>query len=284
MERVAQSRHGLGRAGKQTRERGTRTRRARAPSEKGSVPGAAGQGERPAPHVHLGDRARAAEPDVAEHRPRMRCASGEDLRARGAVREPGGVAALPGPAGGVLRVVRGRGVDEMEAAELSEAVRGHDDVIVDLGTGDGRFVLREARERPRSLVVGIDPVAEAMGESARRAARRPVRGGAPNALFLVAAVEDLPRALDGTAGLVAVNFPWGSLLAGVARPEPEIMTPIARLLRPEGRLVPSITLSAASDSDYSERLELPPLDRDYVEGRLAPGWRAAGLANVRWRE
>jgi len=191
---------------------------------------------------------------------------------------------LPGPAGGALRVVRGRGVDEMEAAELSEAVRGHDDVIVDLGTGDGRFVLREARERPRSLVVGIDPVAEAMGESARRAARRPVRGGAPNALFLVAAVEDLPRALDGTAGLVTVNFPWGSLLAGVARPEPEIMASIARLLRPGRRLVAFINLSAASDSDYSERLDLPPLDRDYVEGRLARGWRAAGLANVRWRE
>jgi tRNA G46 methylase TrmB len=71
---------------------------------------------------------------------------------------------LPGPAGGALRVVRGRGVDEMEAAELSEAVRGHDDVIVDLGTGDGRFVLREARERPRSLVVGKEPVAQGNGE------------------------------------------------------------------------------------------------------------------------
>ena len=149
---------------------------------------------------------------------------------------------------------------------------------------DGRFVLREARARPEAFVIGIDPVAEAMAESARRAARKPARGGAPNALFLVAAVEDLPRPLHGTADLVTVNFPWGSLLAAVARPEPEIMRSIAALLEPQGRLVAFINLSAADDSDYSERLELPPLDDDYVTGTLAPGWREAGLENLRWRE
>ncbi|HEX2155999.1 MAG TPA: hypothetical protein VHS79_03275 [Actinomycetes bacterium] len=42
------------------------------------------------------------------------------------------------------------------------------------------------------LVVGVDAGAAAMEEASRRAARRPGRGGLPNALFVVAAAEALP--------------------------------------------------------------------------------------------
>ena len=182
-----------------------------------------------------------------------------------------------------MRVLRGREVVEVAEDELRAAVDAHRELLVDLGTGDGRFVLRAAREAPDALVVGVDAVAEAMGETASRAARKPARGGAANALFVVGDALAPPAVLAGRAGLVTVNYPWGSLLRGVAWPEPEALAAVAGLLRPGGRLVALLNLSAAEDSAYAERLELPPLDGEHVEGRLVPGWRSAGLADVACR-
>jgi 16S rRNA (adenine(1408)-N(1))-methyltransferase len=80
-------------------------------------------------------------------------------------------------------------------------------VSVDLGTGDGRYVLSEAAAHPDRLVIGIDANVTAMVEAARPVTGRPSRGGLPNALFVVAAVEALPAELDGVADLVTAHFP-----------------------------------------------------------------------------
>lgn len=167
--------------------------------------------------------------------------------------------------------------------ELAALLRAHDEVLVDLGTGDGRFVLRAARARPRALVVGVDPVRSAMAASASRAVRKPVRGGVPNALFLVAAVERLPAGLAGAASEVTVLFPWGSLLRAVGQPDPRLMPAIVGLLRPGGRLTALLNASAAERATHAERLALPPLDDVAVERRLLPGWHAAGMSAVRAR-
>jgi len=62
-------------------------------------------------------------------------------------------------------------------------------VAIDLGTGDGRHVLRAAAARPHRLVIGLDANAAGMAEASRRAARR---RALPNALFAVAAAEHPP--------------------------------------------------------------------------------------------
>jgi 16S rRNA (adenine(1408)-N(1))-methyltransferase len=62
-------------------------------------------------------------------------------------------------------------------------------VAIDLGTGDGRFVLAEAAARPDTLVIGLDADPAGMAEASRRAARR---NALPNALFAVAAAEHPP--------------------------------------------------------------------------------------------
>jgi tRNA G46 methylase TrmB len=62
-------------------------------------------------------------------------------------------------------------------------------VAVDLGTGDGRYVLRVAAERPDTLVIGLDANAAAMVKASQGALRC---GVLPNALFVVAAAEDPP--------------------------------------------------------------------------------------------
>jgi 16S rRNA (adenine(1408)-N(1))-methyltransferase len=175
-----------------------------------------------------------------------------------------------------MAVIRG---DELDRATVDSA----DEILVDLGTGDGRYVLRSARARPDTLVVGVDAISEPMAASASRAARKPARGGAPNALFVAADALAPPEALVGRASLVTVNYPWGSLLRAVAAPEAAGLRAVVSLLRPGGRIVALLNASASEDSAYAERLDLPPLDGEHIGGRLVPGWSAAGLEVVEAR-
>ena len=107
---------------------------------------------------------------------------------------------------------------------------------MDLGTGDGRFVLAHAAAHPDRLVLGIDAHHAAMVDASRRAARPPGRGGLANACFVVSSLEALPGQLNGFADLVTVHFPWASLRAAAAGHDPRLTAGIARLLRPGGRL------------------------------------------------
>ena len=93
-------------------------------------------------------------------------------------------------------------------------------------------MLAAAAAEPERLVVGVDASAAAMVEASRKAARRPERGGLPNALFVAAAAEALPRELDGLADLVTVHFPWGSLLRGLLAADPAVMAGLAQVMAP----------------------------------------------------
>jgi 16S rRNA (adenine(1408)-N(1))-methyltransferase len=145
-------------------------------------------------------------------------------------------------------------------------------VTVDLGTGDGRAVLAAAAAEPGRLVVGVDANAAAMAEASRRAAGKPGRGGLPNALFVVAAAEALPAELEAVAGLVTVQFPWGSLLRGLLGADPRVMDGVAGLLAPGGTLR---LLVSSTDRDRGAGLE--PIQAPTLR-EVAGAWEPFGLA------
>jgi len=107
---------------------------------------------------------------------------------------------------------------------------------VDLGAGDGRFVLAHAAAHPERLVVGIDAHAAALAGAARRAVAPHSHRGLPNALFVVSAVEALPEPLADLADLVTVHFPWGSLRDAITGGSGPGAARMAALVRPGGRL------------------------------------------------
>jgi tRNA G46 methylase TrmB len=86
---------------------------------------------------------------------------------------------------------------------------------VDLGTGDGSAVMRLAHAAPCALAIGVDTNASGFREASRRAAR----GGAPNALFLVADASAALESLRGRVHELRITLPWGSLLRAVAEGE-----------------------------------------------------------------
>jgi 16S rRNA (adenine(1408)-N(1))-methyltransferase len=147
-------------------------------------------------------------------------------------------------------------------------------VILDIGTGDGRTALARARAEPAAFVVGLDADARSMEESSRRAARRRERGGTPNAMFLAAAVEALPGPFAGTASLVTVTFPWGSLLAGALGLEPAVSAGLACLVRPGGRIE---ILTSIEPGDRMAGLGRVEALGGLEAGALEAAWAAHGL-------
>jgi 16S rRNA (adenine(1408)-N(1))-methyltransferase len=129
-------------------------------------------------------------------------------------------------------------------------------VTLDLGAGDGHFVLARAAAGPDELVLGVDASHAAMAEASRRAARPVRRGGLPNARFVVAAAESLPGELVGFGDLVTVHFPWGSLLRGATGADPAVAERLASLVAEGGRL--RLLLSGASRDARRGVMEIDP--------------------------
>lgn len=98
---------------------------------------------------------------------------------------------------------------------------------MDVGAGDGGYVVHRARTEPDTFAIAIDASPDALTGGAWRAKRARME----NAAFLVECVERLPCELDAIADEVVVQFPWGSLLRGLIDGSPDVLRPIAGLMK-----------------------------------------------------
>ena len=181
-----------------------------------------------------------------------------------------------------MRILQGTKVIEAPLSWRADVMRDGRRAVIDLGAGDGRFVYESARDDSSRLHIGVDPDADALGEYAYRATRKPARGGVANAHFVVASVEQLPPELNGLAALVRVNFPWGSLLRALLEPDPAVLRAIAKLA-PGGRFEIVLAYDPQHDTGAFAGSPLPPLDAAFIAGVLVPAYRAAGLETTEQR-
>ncbi len=155
-------------------------------------------------------------------------------------------------------------------------------VIIDIGTGDGRFVYQSARENPDRFYIGVDAQVSALEKISEKIHRRPAKGGLPNVLFIQAAVESMPPELDGVADEVHVHFPWGSLLRAIATGDAAVLQNLRRVCAPGAWLEIVMALDHVRDQSEIARLGLEPLASDYVESILVPRYRTADFEVVEY--
>lgn len=98
------------------------------------------------------------------------------------------------------------------------------------------------------------------------------------------AVEDLPAELDGLATEVLIQFPWGSLLRGVAGGDELVMRNLRRICSQQARLQITLGLDPERDRCEWERLELPEISIDYIERLLTPRYQEAGFRILKTEE
>ena len=150
-------------------------------------------------------------------------------------------------------------------------------VIIDIGTGDGRYVYQSARRNPNKFYIGIDPNTRPLEKISEKIHRKPAKGGAPNVLFIQSAIEDLPEELNGVANEVHVHFPWGSLLRAVATGERALLQNVRRICAEDALLEVVIGIDPVRDKSELERLGVQPLTLETIDTVLGPNYAAAGF-------
>ena len=142
-----------------------------------------------------------------------------------------------------MECIRGKTSAEIDADALAAGVAGYRNVLIDIGTGDGRFVLRVARTRPNWFALGVDACRENLRKASRKAP--------PNALYVIANALALPGELEGMASKVTINFPWGTLLTGLLDREPTLLEGLLVIARPGAELEIRLNAEALREAGYT---------------------------------
>jgi len=156
-------------------------------------------------------------------------------------------------------------------------------IVIDLGTGDGRFVSAAAKANPNKFYIGIDANVKPLEKPSMKATRKPAKGGLPNALFVQAAVEDLPEELNDVADEIHIHFPWGSLLRGVTNGDDGVLNALRRICSLGCLVEIVIGIDPERDANEIERLGIPALTDQYLQNNLFPKYAAASFKCIEWR-
>jgi 16S rRNA (adenine(1408)-N(1))-methyltransferase len=122
-----------------------------------------------------------------------------------------------------METIRGKSSLELDFNRFAQRIAGYNRIILDLGTGDGRYARYLAEEHPDDFVIGLD--------SCRENLRAHSRVKLPNLLFVIASVQGLSGELSGLVSNVTINFPWGSLLESLLAGDSKLMSGLASLSR-----------------------------------------------------
>jgi len=117
---------------------------------------------------------------------------------------------------------------------------------VDVGAGDGGYVVFRARIEPNTFAIAVDASPDGLVRGAWKAERERRQ----NAAFLVGSVEHLPRELACLADEVTIHFPWGSLFRGLVDGSGPVLGPIAGLMKVGAEL--RVLLSAVDRDGFAE--------------------------------
>jgi 16S rRNA (adenine(1408)-N(1))-methyltransferase len=126
-------------------------------------------------------------------------------------------------------------------------------------------------------VIALDPVRENMREVSAKAAKKPERGGVPNALFVVASIEQPPDELRGVADEIFVTLPWGSLMRGIILGDAQVIEAIASFGAQGARVRIVLNTRIFDEPVPIEARDLPEVTPDYARDTLTPAFDSAGM-------
>jgi len=160
-----------------------------------------------------------------------------------------------------MEMIRGRKSLELDVNGWKDQLAKYDRILLDLGTGDGRYARSLAETHPRWFVIGVDACRENLREHSRTKLE--------NLLFVIASAQDLPRELDGLISHITINFPWGSLLENLLVSDSNLMRGLKVVSRARASL--SLRLNGGALVEAGKTLEAGT-DRIFYN-LLGAGWQ-----------
>jgi len=160
-----------------------------------------------------------------------------------------------------METIRGRKSLEIDWNGWKDRLTKYDRIILDLGTGDGRYARTLAERHPRWFVFGVDSCRENLREHSQAKLQ--------NLLFVIASAQELPYELMGLASHITINFPWGSLLESLLSGDPELIRGLKSVSRARAAL--DLRLNGGALAEAGKTLEAGT-DRIYFN-LLQAGWQ-----------
>jgi len=164
-----------------------------------------------------------------------------------------------------METIRGRMSCTLDSTELQARLATHQRVILDLGTGDGKFALHHARTFPSHFVIGADSCRENLRELSRTKLT--------NLLFVIASAQDMPHELNGLASHITINFPWGSLLESLLNDDPCLIHGLESISLVNTTI--DIRLNSGALAEAGSNLEIGT--KAIYANLLKSGWRVKTL-------
>lgn len=167
-----------------------------------------------------------------------------------------------------METIRGRRSREIDTTELHQLLAGFEHISLDLGAGDGRFVCKSAEQSRDKFYIGIDSCRENLrGYSQRKL---------PNALFVIANAQSLPRELRGLVSHISINFPWGSLLESLLNDNACLTNGLWDITRPRATMTLHLNADALASAGYELALGANQIERVLN----AAGWKTESRSSL----
>jgi 16S rRNA (adenine(1408)-N(1))-methyltransferase len=160
-----------------------------------------------------------------------------------------------------METIRGRTSHELDLNGLKRQQTNYDRILLDLGTGDGRFARTLAERHPGWFVIGIDACRENLREHSQARLE--------NLLFIIASAQDLPRELNGCAAHMIINFPWGSLLESLLSGDPALLQGLEAVTCPRAALELRLNGGALAEANATLEAGAHTIRNNLVQA----GWR-----------
>jgi len=133
--------------------------------------------------------------------------------------------------------------------------------FLDIGTGDGRFVVKSALKHPSKLYFGIDP-AKNIELYQREINRKKIK----NATLLQTSFENfkIEPFTDFFSGITVI-LPWGNLLKYISECNTEFFSKLSYILQESSECLIIFGYEEDLESSQTQRLQLPELNEEYIE-------------------
>lgn len=175
----------------------------------------------------------------------------------------------------MINILDGKNIKTIDS--LDDYLLNYENVVIDLGTGNGKYLYEKAILDHSSFFIGIDPITDNIIEYQKKKRKHLKNHNINNVLFVVSSIEDITNDLYGIGNKIYVNFPWGSLLEGVVKGNKSILTNISNLLKSDGQVDFVFTYSSIYEEGEIKKRGLPKLSLNYFDKDLRNLFKIGGL-------
>lgn len=144
-----------------------------------------------------------------------------------------------------METLQGKKSFDINLNEFTLRHKNYNRIILDLGTGDGKYAFHLADNFPNHFVIGLDSCRENLREYSRT--------NLSNLMYVIANAQSLPYELNGLISCITINFPWGSLLQGLLNGDANLFCGLEKISSPHAFI--NLYLNAGALNEQGWTLE-----------------------------